>query len=120
EDEWFINNLDRVLDKMPNYEGDVTRSLYFYNKESLEAFLIEHEIGKTIQYSEFISTTKGKTYNPEGQEEIYIFNSKNGKNISMYNEKEEEVLYRRNSKFEIIELEEMNGKYYILMEERNG
>lgn len=38
----------------------------------------------------------------------------------MYNEKEEEVLYRRNSKFEIIELEEMNGKYYILMEERNG
>ncbi|HFL2477366.1 TPA: ADP-ribosyltransferase [Clostridioides difficile] len=119
EDEWFINNLDKVLDKMPNYEGDVTRSLYFYNKESLIEFLESHELRKVKEYKEFLSTTKGETYNPNAQVEIYILDSKKGKNISMYNDKEKEILYERNSKFEVMEIEEINGKYFILLEERD-
>ncbi len=33
EDKNFISNLDSALDKMPNYKGNVNRSLYFFNEK---------------------------------------------------------------------------------------
>ncbi|UDN63757.1 ADP-ribosyltransferase [Clostridioides sp. ES-W-0016-02] len=117
EDRWFINNLDKALDKMPNHKGDVTRSLYFYNEEALNGFMELYKMDEIVINNDYTSTTKGKTYNPDGQVQIYIFNSKNGKDVSGYNPNENEVLYKRDTKFKVKEVEELNGIYHILLEE---
>lgn len=119
EDEWFINNLDRVLDKIPNYEGDVTRSLYFYNKEMLDEFISMYKLGGIVTNYDYTSTTKGNTYNPDGQVQMYILNSQKGKDVSKYNPKEQEVLYKRGSRFKVIEIERIRGTIHILLEEVN-
>ncbi|HBG8611811.1 TPA: minor capsid protein, partial [Clostridioides difficile] len=57
EDKNFISNLDSALDKMPNYKGNVNRSLYFFNEKEKIDFLNKHQIGKEIVYNEYISTS---------------------------------------------------------------
>lgn len=116
----FVNNLDAALDKMPTYEGNLQRSLYFYSDDDIMAFLEEHKNGNVVRYNEYISTTRGEVYNPDGQVQIYIQNAKKGRDISSLNEGENEVLYERNTSFKIINTIEHDGKYYILMEETDA
>lgn len=116
----IVNKLDKALSKMPNYEGDLTRSLYFYSEEDIVEFLKGYEVGSIKPFNEYLSTTKGETYNPYGQVQIIIVNSKQGKDISEYNPEEQEVLYPRGTKFKILEIKKTDGKYYIVMEEYNG
>ncbi len=59
------------------------------------------------------------TYNPDGQVQINIINSKQGKDISKYNPMEEEVLYQRDPKFKILDISKKEDKYIINMEEYN-
>ncbi len=115
----FVDNLDAALDKMPTYEGNLQRSLLFYSDEDIEAFMKRHTVGNTVTYDEYISTTKGETYNPEGQVQIYIQDAKNGKDISALNDGESEILYKRNSAFTIVNVVEQDGTYFILAVEDN-
>lgn len=112
-----INRLEKTLDKLPNYKGNLQRSLYFTREEDIEPFLQDYKIGSNIQYKEFLSTTKGEMYNPEGQVQIFIQDAEKGKDISAINEKEQEVLYKRNSEFEVVNMVKNQGKYYILLGE---
>lgn len=101
---------------MPSYEGDLTRSLLFSNDETVTEFLSTYKVGSIIEYSEFISATYGSIYNPNGQVQIYILNSKNGKDISLFNPQESEVLYPRNSRFlviDIIKISQDNYEIYL-------
>lgn len=115
----FIDNLDSALDKMPTYEGNLQRSLLFYSDEDVKNFIGRHTVGNRVTYNEYISTTKGETYNPEGQVQIYVQDAHSGRNISGLNDKEDEVLYPRGSSFIVVNVVEMDGKYYILMVEDN-
>ena len=116
----FVNNLDAALAKMPTYEGNLQRSLYFNSADDVTAFLEDYKNGNIVKYNEFISTTKGEVYNPDGQVQIYIQNAKKGRDISSLNESEQEVLYERNTSFKVINTVEHDGKYYILMEENDA
>lgn len=87
------------------------------DEKAVQDFLKEYKIGKTIAYKEFLSTTKGDTYNPDGQIQIFIQDAKNGKDISVFNEQEQEVLYKNDLEFNVIYMTENEGKYYILLEE---
>lgn len=118
DDERFKRNLDNALEKMQNYSGNLQRSIYFPNAKSREAFLQGYRIGDTITYKEFLSTTKGDIYNPDADIQIYIENSRRGKDISAYNEGEQEVLYSRNSSFKVKHIVLKNGITYILLEEK--
>ena len=118
DDERFKRNLDNVLEKMQNYSGNLQRSVYFPNAKSREAFLQGYRIDDTITYKEFLSTTKGDIYNPDADVQIYIENSRRGKDISAYNEGEQEVLYSRNSSFKVKHIVLKNGITYILLEEK--
>ena len=69
-------------------------------------------------YHEFLSTTNGDVYNPEGQVQIYIQDAKNGKDISTFNEAEQEVLYKNNSIFNVLNVMKNDGKYHILLGEK--
>ena len=117
EEENIRINLDSALAKMPLYEGNLTRSLLFSNDETVTEFLRTYKVGSIIEYSEFISATYGSIYNPNGQVQIYILNSQNGKDISSFNPQETEVLYQRNSRFQVVTVEKQSGKFYITLEE---
>jgi hypothetical protein len=51
--------------------------------------------------------------------QIFILDSKNGRDISSLNPKESEVLFGRNSSFIVESVNEQDGKYYILVVEAN-
>lgn len=116
----FVDNLNATLDKMPKYEGNLQRSLYFRTEEDVKEFMKKHQDGSSVTYNEFLSTTKGEIYNPDGQIQIYIQNTKKGRDISVINESEKEVLYERNATFRVINVVKRDGKYYLLMEEEDA
>lgn len=118
EEKKMIENLDSALKKIPCYEGNVSRSLYFGDKAAVEEYLKIYEIDKTITFEQFISTTCGRElYNPNGEIQIFIANSKFGRNLTPINKKEQEVLYERNFSFKVKNVVERDGKYWILLEE---
>ena len=117
EQKEIVKNLDDALNKMHPYEGDLTRSVYFYDAQSFDNFLKEYEVGKILTIKQYLSTTKGDVYNPEAQVQLKILNSKNGINISAFNNSEDEVLYKRNSKFKVIRIYIENDVTYIELEE---
>jgi len=113
----IVNGLDIALSKISNYEGNLSRSLYFYSEEDIDKFLKGYEVGAIKIFNEYLSTTKGEIYNPYGQVQIFIINSKKGKDISKYNSEEQEVLYPRGAKFKVLEIKKDEDKYNIVMEE---
>ena len=119
EDAELIERLDKALEKMPSYEGNLQRSLYFYSKKEIDEFMNGYEIGKTIIYKEYLSTTNGEVYNQDGQVQIFIENAKKGKDISSINNGESEVLYGRNASFVVKNIVENDGVYYILLGEND-
>ena len=117
QQEKIIDNLDKVLDKMPNYDGIVQRSIIL-DKEQLKKFLELHKEGNIIKYKAYTSSTVGNRYNDFSNVELLI-KSLNGKDIRKYNKEEQEILFKRNTKFKIIRKEKVNDIYYIQMEEIN-
>ena len=110
-------NLDKALDKMQNYKGNLTRSVSFFDETKMDEFFKKFEVSKEIQFDEYISTTFGKLYNAEAQVQICIKNAEKGKDISYFNLDEKEVLYKRKSKFVTYKKEKRNGITYIYLKE---
>ena len=119
EEKEFTEHLDVALDKMPSYEGNLQRSLIFYSDDDVSEFMKDYIIGNRITFKEYLSTTKGETYNPEGQVQMFIEDAKSGKDISSLNEAENEVLYKRDSSFVVKNVVEHDGVNYILLGEDN-
>lgn len=113
---WVVQ-LDKALNKLPRFVGDLTRSLFFETKESLDEFMKDIKPGAVIQYPQYFSTTAGAIYNPDGQVQFYILDANSGANMIELNPGEMEVLYGRNFPFEIVQVELINGVYHILIVE---
>lgn len=119
----LIHNIDSALSKLPKYEGNLLRDIQFKgltNEEKLiENFDKKHEIGCTITYKEFISTTTKDSYHSNPSFRVYIKNAKKGRDLRVLNEAEGEVLYERNTSFKVLSKvkEEKTGIRYILLEE---
>lgn len=117
EEKEYIKDLDRALERMESYRGNLTRSIWFPKESAVRDFLSGYTVGEVVQYLEYLSTTKGDVYNPEGQVQILIQNAHSGKDISYYNSSEQEVLYPRNSRFQVKSIREDAGKTYIVLED---
>lgn len=115
----FIISLDSALNKMPRYQGNLNRSLIFDNDDDLNKFLADYQVGNKITYNEYLSTTFGKSYNPDGQVQIFIADSSKGRDISMFNESENEVLYERNGIFVTEIIENKGDTINILLREED-
>lgn len=113
----LVNQLDKVLDKSLNYTGSLTRSLEFYDQASLNDFLSGHKTGEVVEYKGYTSATKGGTYNPNGQVQIHIINSSKGNDISSFNTAEQEILYKRGSRFIVDNIYQEKGVYNIKFSE---
>lgn len=105
-----VSDLDKVLDKMPNYEGIVTRSVWI-NSEDIEHFLKDYPVGGKTRHKSFLSTTTGDIYNPEARVLITI-KSRTGKDIRKYNKGEQEILFKRNVEF-LVEKVDTSDEYYV-------
>lgn len=115
----WSRDLDKALDKMPKYQGEVTRSIGFFGqKEQLKEFLQIHKVGEDVEYPAYTSTTKGEIYNPDADILVKI-KSKSGRDISSMNKEEQEIVYPRNSKFTVVNFKVNYGKYEIEMEEKD-
>ncbi len=114
----IVQNLDKALEKLPKYNGSLSRSLMFDNDELMENFVSTLEVNRERTFFSYISTSKKGIYNPDGQVQIFIQNAQKGVDMSVYNAKEHEVLYARNSTFKVLNKIKKDGKYYILLEEK--
>lgn len=119
DEQVFVTNLDSALKKVPTYQGHLQRSLIFESDDDVRAFLQTHQKGTKVEYRQYISATQGDTYNPDGQIQMMFVNTKFGRDISFLNVAEAEVLYERGQSFGIFNVVQIDGKYYLFMEEIN-
>ncbi len=113
----MVDNLNRALDKFPDFKGDLFRELKFYNEDDKRKFFLEHKTGNIIRYNQFISTSKVTGYQDDPDVKIFFQNTKYGKDITSFQDREKEVLYKAGSSFKIKEMFEKDGIIHILMEE---
>lgn len=122
EERKWIENLDNALDKMPNYSGDIVRVVdfsKFKNKdEKIQEFVDKYVVGEIISHPSYLSCSYKTDYNPNANIQMYVIDSKNGKDISSIGADEGEVLYKRDEKFATIQKELIDGVWYIILKER--
>ena len=114
EKEWIMN-LNSALDKLPKYKGNLNRSLYFSDIALAHKFF--DGLKQEVTFPQYLSATKTGTYNPEAQVQIYIQDSKKGRDLNGLNDMEEEVLYPTDAKFRVVNKVKQGDKFYILLEE---
>lgn len=115
-DKNLVENLNKALDKMPIYEATVIRDLTFMYEEDIVEFMEIHKEGKIIPYASFTSSTKNKTYSDNAQVRL-IIESKSGRDVSKYNEKEAEVLFKTDCSFKVLKIEEKDDIIILYMSE---
>lgn len=115
-DKQLVTDLNSALDKMPAYEGMVTRDLTFMYEDDINDFIETHKVGDIVSYEAFTSSTKNKIYS-DGPDVRLIIKSKSGRDISKYNGKEAEVLFKTKCSFKILKQEEKDGIIILHMSE---
>ena len=93
----WTQDLDRALDKMPEYKGVVYRSLSDFGIEDVDAFVKSYKVGDRKIFTSYLSCSE-EVYD-ESFPVQYVIQSKYGKNILKYNQTEKEILFKRNSVF---------------------
>lgn len=122
----IVDGLDSALPKLPKAEGTLYRTLCFDDlsdpKGALDAFLAEHEVGNTIIYPAYTSTSIRPDGHPlSGDTRYGVVMEINGESahlLAFGNNFEKEALFPRNTRFCITKVEKKtDGLYHIYMEE---
>lgn len=111
----LIHNLDKALDKIPYYseKEPLNRSLSFMYPEDQVDFVNKALVQGYIQEPSYTSASAGMVYNSEDNLRIVIVRSHSGHDIREFNADEGEVLFKRNTRFDILRLNVIDGKPYI-------
>lgn len=117
EDKEYIQNLDNTLKGMPIYKGWVKRCVYVRDSEDvsniLSIFNNEQKIG---HWNSYISSALG-VYDTNFKM-IMKIKSKTGRNLSTLNDEGGgEILFMRNTDFQLIDIKNKNGIIYVKLEE---
>lgn len=117
EDKEYIQNLDNALKGMPIYKGWVKRCVYVRDSEDvsniLSIFNNEQKIG---HWNSYISSALG-VYDTNFKM-IMKIKSKTGRNLSTLNDEGGgEILFMRNTDFQLIDIKNKNGIIYVKLEE---
>lgn len=117
KDKEYIRKLDEALKGMPIYKGWVNRSVYVRDSEDvakvLSIFDNEQRIG---HWNSYISSSLG-TYDT-GFKMMMRIKSKTGRNLSSLNDEGGgEILFTRNTDFQLIDIENKDGIIYVKLEE---
>lgn len=80
-------------------------------------FLKDHQEGYVVTYPAYTSMTANDTpYDTNAQVQIILLHTSHGKDIRHYNNKEQEVLYKRDKKFKVLYNDVVDNVYVIYME----
>ena len=117
EDKEYIQNLDNALKGMPIYKGWVKRCVYVRDSEDvsniLSIFNNEQKIG---HWNSYISSALG-VYDTNFKM-IMKIKSKTGRNLSTLNDEGGgEILFMKNTDFQLIDIKNKNGIIYVKLEE---
>lgn len=117
EDKEYVQNLDNALKGMPIYKGWVKRCVYVRDSEDvsniLSIFDNEQRIG---HWNSYISSSL-EIYDTSFKMIIRI-KSKTGRNLSTLNDEGGgEILFMRNTDFQLIDIKNKNGIIYVKLEE---
>ena len=108
----LVNNLDKGLNKLPNYNKATYRQIGFdfQGKEEYNRFINHHINNKYINYEQYISSSKNyNDYEVTDRLKVEItIEGKTGKDIRGLTgiKEENEVLFKRNTYFKIIKVDE--------------
>ena len=116
EDEAICKSLDSALDKMPKYKGQLLRTINI-PEDKLPMWLKQHQVGDTIVFDAYTSTTKGSERQAKGNVDFVIINSHNGSDLSAFNPIQQEILYKRGSKFNVTNYKIKNSRHILYIEE---
>ena len=117
----LVRGLDSALSKMPTYQGNLLRTVDFSDwpgsDKMTEGFLKAYIPGKRIKIKQYWSAAKKSGYNENAAIKIYIQDSRKGRDISAIGLDENEVLYERNSTFDVVSRVFQDGIWHILVKE---
>lgn len=113
----MADGLDSALKKMPLYSGAVYRDYLFSDSELFMEFAYAHQVGESVEYPAFTSSSAIAGYNDKYTVRAKII-SKTGRDIRKYNPDESEILFQRNSSFRIVKAEIKDNRVYLEMEEK--
>ena len=104
----FVGNIDKALDKMPDFKGDTFRQVRFGGRpDQMQEFLEDFKVGEDVSFKSYLSTSRSSfgTDLSNRDDVVLTIRGKNGKAIEKLskNPGEREVLFGRNSKFKVVE-----------------
>ena len=111
-----VQALDSALEKLPVYQGTVTRDLNFMNLDEFKAFATRYAIGSEITDPSFVSATVSTAYQDAPQVRLLI-QSKTARDLRGFNPEEAEVLFRRYTKFRVLAMRRAEGTFVLEVEE---
>lgn len=113
----MMNELDKALQKMEFYQGNVIRDI---TVDNLEEFLDNYQIGQIVPFKQYISasTDLSATFNSKPNV-VYNIYSKTARDVRQYNAMESEVVFERDSNFLVLDIkyDESTNMLYISMEQ---
>ena len=106
--------LDAALEKLPVYQGVVTRDLSFLDLEEFSNFVENHTSGTEIITTQFTSATMFDGYQESPQVRMLI-QSKSARDLRAFNPEEAEVLFPRGTRFRVISASYIDGIYVLVV-----
>lgn len=97
QDRRLIVNLDRALDKMPEKQGMLYRSVSSFGIDDVDAYVKSHVIGIPKRFEAYTSASL-MVYDAS-MDIQYVIESKHGKDITKWNPGEKEILFKRDTWF---------------------
>ena len=101
----IVSQLDRALEKMPRYSSKkpLYRDYFFNSRKDFYDFANPLSPGSTFIDPAFLSTSK--LHYGEGKEQLHVIikDSKSGRDITAFNQAEQEVLFPRNTKLKVVD-----------------
>lgn len=108
----MVGDIDRALEKLPAYEGTIRRSISSDMIADLDGFNKKYAPGATVVELAFTSASTD-TYDP-GMDIQMVIKSKTGRDMREHNPLEQEVLFRRRTRFKVVK---KDGNTFYLEEE---
>lgn len=106
--------VSKSVKKLKSYQGETYRQVKFEREKDYKNFISLYKKGEIITEKGFISSGLNKqkiTKKFYGNYEVkFTIKSRNGKNITHYNNEEKEILFDRNTKFRVISVRGNNIK----------
>lgn len=122
EQRHFVELLDSALSKVPKYSGNLIRTVNFSDWDDAEArinkYVNDFANDKEYTVTQYWSMSTEKGYDDNADVIIYVKQTENACDIRSFGLDENEVIYKRQSTFEVLEKIQVNNKWYILLGEK--